>query len=262
MSGSDYDALLRRRRIWGVPPDVVAHLVAECERTQTESRARIAEMETRLTHALAERDEANRMIADLQEQLARLAQEKEEIANRPETVREEAVRFVVDAWAEAQALRAQTRQAIEEGETTARAEVAAIHQALIGERVQHEMEMREERQRHEAEIALLRERRQKAIADLESLAESLLTQASRGASTQSASTAPASLSVPTAARPVTTVAAASAPAPEAGQSQPATPQAVAPASESKLTPAEDKLLTKALDDLEAILGARKSNGMG
>jgi hypothetical protein len=187
MSGPDYDALLRRRRFWGVPPDVVAHLAAECQREQAELRAHSKELEGRLARANTERDVANQSANTLRERIGRLEQENQEIANRPETVREEAVRFVVDAWAEAQTLREQTQREIEAAETKAREEVAAIRRDLIEERHRHETEMADERQRYEAEmaeerqrseaeIAALRERRRKAIVDLESLAESLLSQ--------------------------------------------------------------------------------------
>jgi hypothetical protein len=247
MSGADYDALLRRRRIWGVPPDVVAHLMAECRREQAELHTHINELDGRLARARAERDAANQATDLLQERVARLEQENQEIANRPETIREEAVRFVVDAWAEAQTLREQSRREIAEAGTKAREEVAVIRRDLIGERQRHEAEMAderqqyetemtEERQRSEAEIAVLRERRRKAIMDLESLAASLLGQAARGI----------------------------APRPTPGaSSDAATPDAPhdAPLPISSGGAAEDQLLAKALDDLEAILNAsRKSNG--
>ncbi|HEY8292801.1 MAG TPA: hypothetical protein VIG44_09950 [Thermomicrobiales bacterium] len=247
MSGTDYDALLRRRRIWGVPPDVVAHLAAECQREQAELQTRVKELEGRLARVSTERDEANQTTDTLRERVARLEQENQEIANRPETIREEAMRFVVDAWAEAQTLREQTRREIEEAETKAREEIAAIRRDMIEERQRHEAEMADERQRYEtemteerqrseAEIAALRERRQRAIADLESLAASLLGQAARGI----------------------------APRPTPGaSSDAATPDAphYAPLPISSGGAAEDQLLAKALDDLEAILNAsRKPNG--
>src|SRR5690348_16931252 len=125
MSGAEYEAL-RRRRIWGVPPDVVERLIAESRREQAELRARVTELEARLARASAERDEANQIAATLREHVARLEQENHELMNRPEMIREEAVRFVVDAWTEAQALREQTRQEVEAAETKAREEVAAI----------------------------------------------------------------------------------------------------------------------------------------
>jgi DNA repair exonuclease SbcCD ATPase subunit len=237
MSGADYDALLRRRRIWGVPPDVVAHLAAEYQREQAELRAHSKELEGRLARANTERDEANQAADALRARVARLEQENEEIANRPETVREEAVRFVVDAWAEAQALREQTRREIEEAETKAREEVAAIRRdfmeerrryetAMANERQRYEAEMTEERQRSEAEIAVLRERRQKAIRDLESLAESLLGQAARGIAPRPAPGAPHDTPIPI----------------SSGGAQ------------------EDQMLAKALDDLEAILNASRKSG--
>lgn len=256
MSGPDYDALLRRRRIWGVPPDVVAHLAAECQREQAEFRARIKELEGRLARANTERDEANQSADTLRERVARLEQENEEIANRPETVREEAVRFVVDAWAEAQTLREQTQREIEAAETKAREEVAAIRRDLMEERQRHETEMTDERQRYETEmaeerqrseteIAVLRERRRKAIVDLESLAESLLSQAARGIAPRPTPGAPGDAAPVLMESPAATT--------------DASPDTAPPLSSGGT--GEDQMLARALDDLEAILNAsRKSNG--
>ncbi|GEM_PF-4827960 len=260
MPGPEYEALLRRRRIWGVPPDVVEYLASECQREQAELRVRVKELEGRLTRVTTERDEANQTAVTLQERVARLEQENQEIVNRPEAVREEAVRFVVDAWTEAQALREQTRQEIEEAETKAREEVAAIRRDFMEERQRHETEMADERQRYEAEraderqryeaeITVLRERRQKAIVELESLAESLLNQATRGIAPHPASV------VSDAAAPV---AAESPPETEEPRNEPlASPPAVMTTNGGT---AEDQLLAKALDDLEAILStSRKLN---
>lgn len=242
MTGRENDALLRRRRVWGVPPDAVRQMVADYERAQADLRARMRELEVRLAHMITERDEANRSVAALQEQVGRLERENAEIANRPETVREEALRFVIDVWAEAQTIREQTKQEIEKAEAAARAEVAAMRQALSVERERHETEMREARERHEVEIAMLRERRLKAIADLESLAESLLSHAARGAAPEPA--APAPSPAPVEAVPTPQPAAGAPPRTDGGGS-------------------EDRLLAKALDDLEAILSAsRASNGPG
>lgn len=250
MSGAEYDALLRRRRIWGVPPDVVAHLMAECQREQAELRARVEELEGRLARANTEQNEVSQTAAALRERIARLEQENQEIANRPEMIREEAVRFVVDAWAEAQTLREQTRRAVEEAETKAREEVAAIRRDLIDERQRHETEMADERkryetemaverQRSEAEIAELRERRRNAIVDLESLAESLLSQAARGIAPRPVTDASRDI-LPTSAE---------------------TPLDVSlPVSNSSA--AEDQMLAKALSDLEAILNASRKPSDG
>ncbi|MCA1667968.1 MAG: hypothetical protein LC793_11375, partial [Thermomicrobia bacterium] len=88
MSGAEYEALLRRRRIWGVPPDVVERLAADCQREQAALRTRVKELEGRLARATTERDEAQQTVTTLQERVARLEQENQEIINRPETVRE------------------------------------------------------------------------------------------------------------------------------------------------------------------------------
>ena len=264
MAEAVYEALLRRRRIWGVPPDAVAEMAAASQREQTELRARVKELESRLARANAERDDAIQNATTLQERVAHLEQENHEIANRPETVREEAVRFVVDAWTEAQTLREQTRVEIEEAEAKARDEVAAIRRQFLEERRRHETEMAGERQRHqtemaderrryEAEIAALRERRQKVIVELESLAVSLLAQAARSVAPHSA---------PAASDGPTPEATASLPAAigEVDDKPPAPPRAVA-ASRTAAEGTEDQMLAKALDDLEAILNAsRKPNG--
>ncbi len=265
MSGAEYEALLRRRRIWGVPPDVVEHLAAECQREQTALHGRVKDLEERLVRVTAERDEASQTISTVQEHVARLEQENQEIANRPETVREEAVRFVVDAWTEAQTLREQTRQEIEAAETKAREEVAAIRRDSMAERQRHETEitderaryeaeMEDERQRFEAEISALRERRQKAVVELESLAESLLSQAARSIASHLTTIALDDAS------PVATEFPAVMTDKSLDEPHPS-PPVVATLPITNGTIAEDQLLTKALNDLEAILNtSRKPNG--
>jgi hypothetical protein len=265
----EYEALLRRRRIWGVPPDAVAQIAADCERTQTELRTRMRELEVRLAQAMTQRDEATQSVAALRQQVEQLAQENVEAAGRPEMVREEALRFVVDAWAEAQTIREQTRQESEKIAEAAREEIAAARQALAEERERHEAAMREARARHEAEIATLRERRSKAIADLESLAEHLLNQATHIAALKSPGV-DAAIAEPTAspaaeAPPPEKTAAPSSSAPVAAAPgpTPAPLPAVPPPTRANGGDAEDHLLAKALDDLEAILSAsRKTNGTG
>ncbi|MDQ2788122.1 MAG: hypothetical protein M3Y58_24345 [Chloroflexota bacterium] len=266
MSGAEYEALLRRRRLWGVPPDVVEHLAAECQREQKALHARVKELEGRLARATVERDEASQTVSVLQERVARLEQENQEIANRPETIREEAVRFVVDAWTEAQTLREQTRQEIEATETKAREEVAAIRRdsmaerqryeaEMADERARYEAEMADERQRFEAEIGALRERRQKAVVELESLAESLLSQATRGIIPPMPPTAP----IPDDASPI--AAAPSVPADESHDEPHLSSMTVGTPPIANGSVAEDQLLAKALNDLEAILNtSRKPNG--
>ncbi len=261
MAGAEYEALLRRRRIWGVPPDVVAHLASACQREQAELRTRIKALEGQLARANTERDEANQSATVLQERIARLEQENQEIVNRPETIREEAVRFVVDAWTEAQTLREQTRQELEEAETKAREEIAGMrrdsleeqqrHAAeMAAERQQYHAEKAEERQRYETEIATLRERRQKAIADLESLAESLLHQAARGVASRPAPTDDPALVTPP------------SPSPTAGTSDDTSPPIAADLRISNGGAAEDQMLAKALDDLETILNASRTSHGG
>lgn len=268
----DYEEIVQRRRIWGVPPDAVERFAAACQQEQADLRARIAELkervseaEGRLADATEQQNDATQrasvmqdQITALQERIAQLTREKEEVTNRPEAIREEAMRFVVDAWAEAQAIREQSRKAIAEAEAASREEVATMRRALV-----------DERRRHEAEIAALRERRQKAIADLESLAATLLRQAAQ----------PAMMTIPTAERP------ASAVRPDSGTRLPTrleavpsliTREAPAPAVASppplpsptpRPTPTaaprkgkEDELLAKALDDLEAMLTENRENG--
>ncbi len=264
MSGAEYEALLRRRRLWGVPPDVVEHLATECQREQKALHARVKELEGRLARATADRDEASQTAATLQERVARLEQENQEIANRPETIREEAVRFVVDAWTEAQTLREQTRQEIEAAETTAREEVAAIRRESLTERQRHEAEMADararyeaemadERQRFETEIGALRERRQKAVVELEALAESLLSQAARGIAPHMIPANPDDASPAMVESPSVTT--------DESHAEPPPLSAVTAPLNANGTIAEDQLLAKALNDLEAILNtSRKPNG--
>lgn len=245
MPEPDYEALLRRRRIWGVPPDAVEQVAMECERTQAELRTRLRELEVRLAHVTAQRDEATQSATALREQVERLEREHGEVAGRPDLVREEALRFVIDAWAEAQTIREQTRQEIERAEATAREQVAAVRQTLV-----------KERERHEAEITMLRERRQKAIAALESLAEGLLSQATRGtAPKQPEAASEAAESDPS----------SPAPLPEPATANPTSdsdPVTSAPPRTNGGN-GEDQLLAKALDNLEAILStSRKANGAG
>ncbi len=241
MPGPEYEALLHRRRIWGGPPDVVEHLVATCQREQVDLCTHVAELETRLAHVTVQRDEASRNAATLEERAARLEQEKTTVVDGPEIMREEAVRFVVEAYAEAHAIREQAQRAIAEAEATSRDEVAAMRQALV-----------EERQRHEAELAALREQRLKAIADLEALAGSLLNVGR--AIVPTASPAPTAPTAPLAA-------------PLAASSTPTTPEeadATRPASadgdDAGKAPTEDALLAKALDELEGILSANRKAG--
>ncbi len=265
MSGAEYEALLRRRRLWGVPPDVVEHLAAECQREQTALHGRVKELEGRLVRASTERDEASQTASIVQERVVRLEQENQEIANRPETIREEAVRFVVDAWTEAQTLREQTRQEIEAAETKAREEVAVLRRESMAERQRYEAEMADERARYEAEMAderqqfeteivALRERRQKAVVELESLAESLLSQAARSIAPHIIRTASDDPS-PVAAGPPTV-------ATDESHDEPHSPPPVVMAPPmTNGTIAEDQLLAKALNDLEAILNtSRKPTG--
>lgn len=238
MPGPEYETLLRRRRIWGVPPGAVARMAAECGRAQAELRERTRELELRLAQITAERDEASRSVAALQEEVGRLERENAAIALRPEAMREEAVRFVVDAWAEARAIRAQTRREIAEAEEAARARATAIREALAAER-----------ERHAAEIAALRARRREAIAALESLAESLLRHAGRSIDPRvpgpAAAADPAASPLARSSEPVE-----AAPRPIAGDP---------PHHDGG--GAEDQLLARALDDLETILGAsRKPHG--
>jgi hypothetical protein len=270
MPGSEYEALVRRRRIWGVPPDAVEQIAADCERTQAELRTRMRELEVRLAHMTTQRDEAMQSVATLREQAEGLERENAETVSRPEMVREEALRFVVDAWAEAQTIREQTRQEIEKIEAAAHEEVASVRRALAEERKHHEAEMREARARHEGEIATLRARRSKAIADLESLAEHLLNQATHIAALKSPG-ADAEVAEP-AAPPVAEAPPEKATAPPRAPAEPVRAEPVpapAPTSSVAAPPranggdAEDQLLAKALDDLEAILSAsRKTNGTG
>jgi hypothetical protein len=267
MSGPEYEALLRRRRIWGVPPDAVEQIAADCERTQAELRARTRELEGQLTQALMQRDEVMETIPALRAQIAQLEQGNTKVVDRPEMMREEALRFVVDTWAEAQAIREQTRQENQKAEAAARAEIAAMRRALAAEQGRHEAEMQATRERFAAEIALLHDRRRKAIADLESLAENLLRQTTSIAAlslSDAEKIAPKPVPSPPAKPPSKEVVAESPalppePAFAMAQSTPAPAMTAPPPTNTVAT--EDQLLARALDDLEAILSvSRKTNG--
>src|SRR5207247_2210996 len=122
-------------------------------------------------------------------------------------------------------------------------------------------EMEQARRRHEAEIAMLRERRLKAIADLESLAESLLSQAARGNAPKAPDAAPGGTAPVARALPEATIS-PPAPPPEGVTPKPAeSGDAAGPTSQPAARDAtrtggdtsEDEMLAKALDDLEAVL---------
>ena len=251
MPQAEYDALLRRRRVWGVPPDAVAQMIAQCERDQSDLRDRVTDLESRLADALAQRDEAKRTVSAQQEQIVRLEREKEAIANRHETVREEAVRFVVDAYAEVQTLREQTQREITTAQEEAHAAITALRREVATERERHEADMTETRQRYEAEITMLRERRARAVAELESLAAGLLSQAGRG---ETPPTPAPTEREPDATPPAAPVTAEHYP-PQAAHPMESDPPAHANGG------SEDAMLARALDELEAILSLpRKQNG--
>jgi hypothetical protein len=272
----DPQALLQRRRIWGVPPDAVAAWVATCQRVQADTRTQIAALEIRITHLAAERDAATATVASLKEEIARLEAEKAEWKDRPETIRAEAIQFVVDAYAEAQQAREQAAQeitaqkmaaqeAIEAERTAAQVEVAAMRRDLAAER-----------RYHEEEIAALQQQRAETIASLDTIGRSLLMQLGQidtatgtGDMLPHASVTAAPLhpppdllfdSVPGAAPNLPNM-----DAPPAPQAQPDLGAAIPIASDDVVTgdrraaTSEDTMLARALDELEAILrGNRKA----
>jgi hypothetical protein len=272
----DPQALLQRRRIWGVPPDAVAAWVAACQRAQADTRTQIAALEIRITHLAAERDATAATATVLKEEIARLEAEKAEWKDRPETIRAEAIQFVVDAYAEAQQAREQAAQeitaekmaaqeAIEAERTAAKAEIAAMRSDLAAER-----------RNHEEAIAALQQQRAETIASLDTIGRSLLMQLGRIDPTTEASDTPLHESVaaaPSNAPPdlraeIVPDAAPNLPhmdAPPAPHEQPDLGAAIPLASDDVMTgdrravSSEDTMLARALDELEAILrGNRKA----
>lgn len=191
----DPQVLLQRRRLWGVPPDAVMALMTRCKQDHADLRAQMATLEDRLARAQADAQAERATLTTegdtLRERIAALEQERAEWKGRPEMLRAEAVQFVVDAYAEAQAARAQSEAEIAAAREAADAEAAAEREqaraAIAAERAAADAEMatqREslaaERQRLEADVAALRQQQAEAVTTLDTLGRSLLAQFGRG----------------------------------------------------------------------------------
>jgi hypothetical protein len=258
----DPEVLLRRRRIWGVPADAVAAWVTSRQREQTELRAQVAALEARVSHLTAERDIAEAASAALKETLAHLEAEKAEWHGRPETIRAEAIQFVVDAYAEAQQAREQSAREIAAERSAAQATIAAQYATAEEEITEMRRVLVVERQQHEAAVASLEKQRQEALAALSALGRGLLAELERVDTRGSAPQAPAADTVST------QIPEEPHPAPEPVM-QGETPTVTGPIASAEAprdsavsaqrgAPPEDAMLARALDELEAILrGNRK-----
>lgn len=296
----DSQGLLQRRRLWGVPPDAVKAFVTRCTQDHADLRAQIAVLEDRLARAQAdakaERATLSTAADSLRERIATLEQEKAEWKGRPETLRAEAVQFVVDAYAEAQAARRQSEAEIAAEWERARSAIAAERAAADAEMAMQREHLTAERQRLEADLAALRQQQAEAVTTLDALGRSLLAQFGRGDAPAPAVPPPPA----TAPSAVTETAPDTTPAPvypDASMMQnntpanpppaeptladtvhreiPDAPDAIAapspaedvvvaaeshlpPSEPKRAAPSEDAMLARALDELEAILkGSRK-----
>lgn len=272
----DPQALLQRRRIWGVPPDAVAAWVAACQHAQADTRTQIAALEIRLTHLAAERDAATATAAARKEEIAQLEAEKAEWKNRPEAIRAEAIQFVIDAYAEAQQARAQAAQEIAAEKMAAQDEIEAERTAAHAEVAAMRRDLAAERRHHEEAIAALRQQRAETIASLDTIGRSLLMQLGRIDSAAGGSDMPPHESVaaetsnpsPDLRSDIVPDVASNPPnmdAPPAPREPPDFSAVIPMASDDIVTgdrraaPSEDTMLARALDELEAILrGNRKA----
>ncbi|HEX5502833.1 MAG TPA: hypothetical protein VFW96_09430 [Thermomicrobiales bacterium] len=246
------EPLPTQRQLWGLQPRAVADWAAarerDHEREVADLRAHLADLERRQARAqadLAARDgEFARVAARLDDAVER-ASNLEAAAERARrgavhdrVLREEAVRIVADAWAEAQAIRQRARRLAERTQARLRAEIARTRLGI-----------RRERDQWEGEIAQLQARRALAVADLEATARDLLAQAARFKEVPTAPEAPPE----TPPEPP-----AATPTPPADAARPgaavAPPCAEAPDGEAPADPH----LRRALDDLEALLDTRRA----
>src|SRR5262245_54237208 len=107
--------------------------VSACQRERGELCAQLTALETRLAHLTAERDAATADCAALRDHITQLEAEKAEWKDRPETIRVEAIQFVVDAYAEAQQVRAQTAREIVAEKEAAREAMTTERAAILEE---------------------------------------------------------------------------------------------------------------------------------
>ncbi len=184
---SSDENLLSQRTVWGMNPQVVETLIAEHEREVASYRSRIADMEARISVISSQRDEALRrttsehivahsQVAELESRLSiALAQAKaseeelamlRESADRINMLREEAVQVVADAWAMAQAIEERAQQLVQRTRTE-----------LMNEATKMRAQFEDERARHQAEMERLGKQRMQMLMQLEATARGLLDHA-------------------------------------------------------------------------------------
>ncbi len=285
---SSDENLLSQRTVWGINPQVVETLIADHEREVASYRSRIAELEFRVNMVSSQRDDALRrtssehsvahsQVAELESRLSTaLAQAKasedeltmlRESADRINMLREEAVQVVADAWAMAQAIEERAQQLVQRTRTE-----------LMNEAAKMRAQFEDERARHQAEMDRLGKQRVQMLMQLEATARGLLDHATLIKGGEAAPGLTSTLDL--ALRTLTPDSAASevpygvATAPAAPLSTPtptppdraaqSPPQPVPQATRNVLPmpPAEDgtqdaSLLSSALDELEALLSQPK-----
>jgi len=272
--GSD-EGLLSQRSIWGVNPQVVETILAEHEREGASYRARIADLEARVSAITTQRDEAMRrtsseqsavqgQIAELESRLsmalaqARASEEElamlRESADRINVLREEAVQVVADAWAMAQAIEERTQQLVER-----------TRNELMAEAAKGRAQLEDEKARHRTEMDRLSRQRVQMLMQLEATARGVLDHATliKGGEavpdfTSSLDSALQTLNPDHGTRTVTHTApyVASPPSPPPIPSPPVSPL-ILPPTQGEDGPKDAVLLSNALDELEALLSAPK-----
>jgi len=267
--GSD-ESLLSQRSIWGVNPQVVETILAEHEREGVSYRARIADLEARVSAITTQRDETMRrtsseqatvqgQIAELESRLsmalaqARASEEElamlRESADRINVLREEAVQVVADAWAMAQAIEERTRN------------------ELMAEAAKGRAQLEDEKARHRTEMDRLGKQRVQMLMQLEATARAVLDHATLIKGGEAAPDFTSSLDIAlqtlnpdhdhgTRAATYTTPYTASPPSPPLIPSPPVGPLILPPAQVDD-GPKDAVLLSNALDELEALLSAPK-----
>jgi hypothetical protein len=128
---SDLDVIepFGRYRFRGLDPKSVERWATNYENENASLRAQVAALEMRATEADGFAEEALIEASTLRETVARMEAEREEFAARQRMFRAEAAQIIHDAWAEANVVRAQTQQLVDQ--THAQLETAKIEH--IGE---------------------------------------------------------------------------------------------------------------------------------
>lgn len=275
--GSD-EGLLSQRSIWGVNPQVVETILAEHEREGASYRARIADLEARVSAITTQRDEAMRrtsseqsavqgQIAELESRLsmalaqARASEEElamlRESADRINVLREEAVQVVADAWAMAQAIEERTQQLVER-----------TRNELMAEAAKGRAQLEDEKARHRTEMDRLGRQRLQMLMQLEATARGVLDHATliKGGEaapdfTSSLESALQTLPPDHGTRAATYTAPSAAsrlPPPPPIPSPPVSPL-IPPPAQGEDGPKDAVLLSNALDELEALLSAPRDH---